>query len=157
MRRKQYRLKEFDYSQNAAYFVTFCTKGKQCVLGHVDIREPGEEPVVVLSPWGRIVEDAIRKIPLCYPIVDLDVYIVMPNHVHLLLIVENPDGQSAPTISRVIQQLKGSISKQIGQPIWQKLFYDHVIRGRNDYEKTWEYIRHNASKWVQDIYYNPTS
>ena len=59
----------------------------------------------------------------------------------------------APTISIVVQQLKGVITKQIGQPIWQKLFHDHVIRNRQDYLKIWEYIDNNPAKWEEDCFY----
>ena len=59
----------------------------------------------------------------------------------------------APTISTVVQQLKGTITKQIGCSIWQKLFHDHVIRGRNDYLEIWNYIEGNLSKWEEDCFY----
>ena len=59
----------------------------------------------------------------------------------------------APTISTVIQQLKGVVTKQIGHPVWQKLFHDHVIRGEMDYLKIWEYIDNNPTRWEEDCFY----
>ncbi len=59
----------------------------------------------------------------------------------------------APTISTVIQQLKGVVTKKIGKPIWQKLYHDHVIRGEADYLKIWEYIENNPTKWKEDCFY----
>ena len=80
----------------------------------------------------------------------------MPNYIHLLLQV-NTDANGrpmvAPTISTVVQQLKGTISKQIGCSIWQKLFHDHVIRAEQDYQKIWTYIDTNPVKWKEDCFY----
>ena len=59
----------------------------------------------------------------------------------------------APTISRIIQQFKGAVSKQIGFSMWQKLFYDHIIRNEQEYQKTWEYIDTNPLKWELDCYH----
>lgn len=81
----------------------------------------------------------------------------MPNHVHLLLQINtNADGRPmvAPTISTVVQQLKGIVSKQIGHSIWQKLFHDHVIRNAADYTKIWEYIENNPLQWKLDCFYS---
>ena len=80
----------------------------------------------------------------------------MPNHVHLLLQINtDPDGRAmlAPTVSRVVQQLKGVVTKQIGHSIWQKLFHDHVIRNEKDYLKIWEYIDNNPARWQEDCFY----
>ncbi len=60
---------------------------------------------------------------------------------------------SPPTVSRVVQQLKGVVTKQIGHCIWQKLFHDHVIRNEKDYSKIWEYIDNNPARWQEDCFY----
>ncbi len=78
----------------------------------------------------------------------------MPNHIHLLLqIHSDDDGRSmiAPTISSVLRQVKGKASKQAGCVIWQKSFYDHIIRGDKDYLDIWNYIDGNPSKWAEDV------
>ena len=111
---------------------------------------------VVLSGYGLVVQEAIRNISLIYPAVVVDHYVIMPNHIHLLLRIETDrDGRPmvAPTVSKVIQQLKGYITKQIGWSIWQKLFHDHVIRGERDYQKIWNYIEGNPMKWNEDCFY----
>lgn len=59
----------------------------------------------------------------------------------------------APTVSRIVQQMKGIVTKQVGAPIWQKLYYDHVIRNQHDYEQIWKYIDDNPLKWELDKYY----
>ena len=88
-----------------------------------------------LSQYGKIVEEAIEKISTIYPAITVDNYVVMPNHIHLLLqIHSDSSGRAmlAPTISKVVQQMKGFVTKQIGKSIWQKLFHDHVIRDEVD-------------------------
>ena len=111
---------------------------------------------VCLSPYGRIVEEAISNIQTVYPAISVDNYLIMPNHIHLLLQIrtdENGRAMLAPTISIVIQQMKGYVTKKIGSSIWQKLFHDHVIRDEAGYLKIWNYIEGNPSKWEEDCFY----
>ncbi len=75
---------------------------------------------------------------------------------HLLLQVNTDETgrpMVAPTISTVVQQIKGYVTKQIGIPIWQKLFHDHVIRNEQDYREIWEYIENNPAKWEEDCFF----
>ncbi len=93
-----------------------------------------------------------------YPAITVDHFVVMPNHIHLLLQINTDnDGRSmiAPTISTVIKQLKGVVSKQVGLAIWQKGFYDHVIRNEDDYLQVWNYIEGNPGKWLEDKLFVP--
>lgn len=109
-----------------------------------------------LSKCGMIVDKAINDIPLHYPFVSVDKYVVMPNHIHMLLTIHSEESgrpMVAPTISTVIQQTKGIVSKQIGYSIWQKLYYDHIVRNNNDYEEIWNYIDQNPQKWKNDKFY----
>ena len=77
----------------------------------------------------------------------------MPNHIHLIVVIQNGRTQFAPTISRIIKQFKGKITKQVGFCIWQKSFYDHVIRDEKDYLRICEYIENNPVKWTEDKYF----
>ena len=156
--RKPNRLPYFDYSTPGAYFITVCTKDRKCVLGQIVGASIARPQTVQLSEYGRIVERAICEIPMHYPAISVDHYTVMPNHIHLLLQIntdENGCAMRSPTISIVVQQLKGAISKQIGRSIWQKLFHDHVIRREKDYLKIWEYIDNNPTRWREDCFYEP--
>ena len=94
-----------------------------------------------------------------YPAITVDHAVVMPNHIHLLLQINTDiDGwpMTAPTISTVINQTKGVISKKAGFSVWQKGFYDHVIRSDNDYRDIWNYIEGNPGKWTEDkLYISP--
>ena len=154
-RRKPNRLEGYDYSTCGAYFITICTKGKENLfwqqppVGAASGRPP-------LTEAGRIVETAIRGIPDHYPAVTVDHYAIMPNHIHLLLDIHaGEDGRpvAAPTIGRVVNQLKGTISKRIGQPIFQKSYHDHIIRDREDYLIRGNYIDTNSVRWAEDEYY----
>ena len=103
-----------------------------------------------------IVDRAIGNIPEYYPAVSVDHYVVMPNHVHLLLQIHTDShGRPlvAPTIQTVIQQWKGVVTKQIGQSVWQKSFHDHVIRNETDYKMIWQYIDTNPVRWKNDCLY----
>ena len=154
--RKPNRLREYDYSAPAADFVTFCRKDRKNLLWENVGASIARPQTAVLSPFGRITETAIRNIPKYYPVVSVEHYVIMPNHVHLLLRIESEIGGRpvvAPTISAVVQQMKGFITKQIGKQIWQKLFHDHVIRGERDYLKIWEYIDSNPVRWKEDCFY----
>ena len=112
-------------------------------------------PRISLTPLGRIVDATIRAIPDHYPGISVDQYIIMPDHVHLILALRHigPDGRqiAAPTpLSNVIQQMKRITSMQAGISLWQKGFYDHVIRNDEDLANVRQYIRNNPLKWIQD-------
>jgi REP element-mobilizing transposase RayT len=154
--RKPHRLKNYAYNTPGAYFLTLCTENKNCILWERVGASIARPQTPQLSHYGRIVDASIREIPLHYPSISLDHYVVMPNHIHLLLQIHtDPHGQplDSPTVSRVVQQLKGSITKQIGHSIWQKLFHDYVIRGEADYLKIWQYIDTNPIRWAEDCFY----
>ena len=109
-----------------------------------------------LTSYGEIVDLAIRNIPAAYPQVTVDNYVIMPNHVHLLLQIHSDEGGrmlSAPTVGVIIGQMKRWASKQAGKSLWQKSFHEHVIRNENDYREIWEYIDNNPAKWLEDRYY----
>lgn len=156
MERKNIRLKNYDYRRNGAYFITICIKDKKKILGTISVGATiGRPSQIILSKYGQIVDNVILDIPNHYDNIFIDKYVIMPNHVHLIVVIDN-DGRAmhAPTVSKVIQQMKGTITKQIGYPIWQKLFYDHIIRNQHDYQQIWKYIDDNPLKWELDKYYN---
>lgn len=112
------------------------------------INRPSAE--VSLTSPGHLARQAILEIPNRYPGILVDTYAIMPDHVHLILAVQNvrPGGRqvAAPTsISTVIQQLKRAVSRSGGQALWQKSFYDHVIRNETDLAETRRYIRDNPA------------
>lgn len=92
-----------------------------------------------------------------YPTVQVEKYVVMPNHVHLLLTISEmgPARCPAPTIPKIIGALKSISTRKAGQAIWQRGYYDHIIRGSADYLRIWDYIDTNPAKWEEDEYYAP--
>ena len=108
-----------------------------------------------MSAFGNAVKDEIERINFVYSdIVKIDKYVVMPNHIHMIVVIDTYGRtQFAPTLSRVIKQFKGSITKQIRKSIFQKSFHDHIIRDEADYLKIWNYIETNPAKWQKDCFY----
>ena len=155
-KRKQSRLTEYDYSTPNACFITVCTENRRNLFWKnvgVAIGRPENLP---LTNLGMMVKQVIYDIPRHYPAITVDHAVVMPNHIHLLLQINiDIDGRpmAAPTISTAINQMKGVISKNAGFSVWQKGFYDHVIRNDNDYHDIWIYIEGNPGKWVEDKLY----
>lgn len=149
------RLKDFDYSLDGAYFITICSKDRKQIFSKV-IKSTDNvgANIVRLLPIGKIVEENINNIEAVYPCVKIINYIIMPNHIHIILLIDT-NGQTmfAPTITRVIKQFKGVVSKQVGFPVWQRNFYDHIIRSDSDLEEKMNYIFFNAQKWDEDEYY----
>ena len=172
-KRKDIRLKNYDYSSPGAYFVTICTEnrknyfwngsidpqtfkwcsvGANCVRpqnfwnGSIDPQtfkwcsvgancvRPQNLP---LSKIGKIVLDELERWNQTYPAVTLYSYVIMPNHLHIMVIISADEygrPQVAPTVERMVKQFKGAITKKVGNPIWQKSFIEHVIRNIKDYE-----------------------
>ncbi len=150
-KRKANRLSDFDYSAAGCYFITICTAEKQKILCSI-VGANCVRPQIMLSKIGQIIKNNIDILDKTYQTVSVDRYVIMPNHLHLILRIDGRT-QFAPTISRVIKQFKGSITKQVGIPIWQKSFYDHIIRDEKDYLRICEYIEHNPAKWAEDKYF----
>ena len=151
--RKPNRLTGFEYNTPHAYFITVCTKNRQHLLWDTVGAPIGRPSPLPLSSLGKIVEQAISGIPNHYPMITVDQYTIMPNHIHLLLQIHADEigrPMVAPTISTVVNQLKGIASKQAGFPLWQKGFYDHVIRNETDYAEVWNDIAGNPLKWEDD-------
>ena len=132
-----------------------CTKDRRCLLWHhvgATCGRPRETPP--LSDIGKIVDDEINKISVIYENVIIDKYVIMPNHIHMIIVLtENGRPQVAPTIPRIMQQFKGSISKKVGYSIWQKSYHDHVVRNELEYLEIWDYIETNPLRWEEDTYY----
>lgn len=107
-----------------------------------------------LTEYGRITEKYIRNIPAVYPHISVENYVIMPNHVHLLLLVGDGGQRAArPTISGVVRSVKALVRKETGKSLFQSSFYDHLIRDENDFLLHWDYIASNPGKWAEDEYH----
>ena len=155
------RLPWWDYSQAGWYFVTICTKDRQCVLGE------NVEGSMVLSPAGLIVEEEWRRAATARQHVELDEFVMMPNHLHGILVInEGPKKTSHRDVSTrsrlrphslgaIIGQFKSVCTKRIrgcgfSQFAWQTWFYEHIIRDEGSLETIRQYIVDNPGKWDLD-------
>ena len=162
-KRKPNRLAGYDYSQSGAYFITICAKGRHAIFGTVCVgRDDLGAPYVKLSEYGTVVENYICSIGQAYPNVTMEKFVVMPNHVHLLIgITRRENGAprlSRPTklVPRIVAALKRFTNKEAGWDLWQTSYHDHIVRSEADYLRIWNYIDTNPAKWRGDRYYTET-
>jgi putative transposase len=150
------RLPHYDYSSAGAYFVTLCTKDKNCLFGRV------EEGAMLLNNYGEMAERFLQILSVRYPGVILDEYVVMPNHVHAVLIIMDGDvGEThEPPLRRkfslplIMGFYKMNTAKELNQlrqtpgcPVWQRSYYERVIRNENELREIRSYIRNNPTQW----------
>ena len=164
-KRKQLRLRGFDYSTAGAYFVTICTHNRRNMLSRI-VGAIHESPETKLTECGKIVDKVINHISERFS-ATVESYVIMPNHIHLIIMIaegktpwaihESPlQGRSA--ISKIVGFLKMNASKEIHErygnfPVWQRGFYDHIIRNHEDYETIAKYIYENPARWQFDKLY----
>lgn len=172
--RRNLRLPEFDYSQPGAYFVTIVTQDRKPLFGHI---VDGE---MVLNEVGRMVQEVVDQIPEHYLEINVEVSVIMPNHIHLLFLITDvgagpracqpSNGQPqgvAPTkeqlsLPEIVHRIKSLTTHRylIGvrdkgwvrfeKHLWQRNYYEHVIRNERDYQATYDYIRSNPMNWEKD-------
>ena len=153
-KRKPTRLKDYDYSQNGAYFVTICTKGRKHLLSKIVGEGFHALPQNILTPIGIEIEKSIHYINNNYINVTIDKYVIMPNHIHLIVILDNSGGHGNPPLQNIIGQLKSYTTNKLGDTLWQRSYHDHIIRSEKDYREIWEYIDTNVLRWEDDCFYN---
>ena len=143
--RKSPRMKHFDYASPNYYFITICTRDRACLFGR-----PG-----ALNPLGRVAMEGILKIEDHFPGVTVDKFVIMPNHVHAIVILNG-----SADLSAIIGLYKSYVTKNIRKwipdlKVWQTSFHDHVIRNQTAYEKIWLYIDSNPNNWGKDCFFEP--
>jgi REP element-mobilizing transposase RayT len=153
------RLKEWDYSTPWWYYVTICTKDMKCCFGEI------KRGKMILNDLGNIANQFWNEIPKHYRFVELDCYVIMPNHFHGTTIINSVETGHAPslqmkrpTLGNVIGSFKSAVSKWANKNgynnfKWQPLFYDHIIRNEKDLHRIRTYIQNNPLKWELDEYY----
>ena len=146
-KRKPNRLREYDYSAKGAYFVTICAQDRRKILSSI----VGDDAHIVPKPYGIVAEKYIRNVP------EIDKYVIMPDHIHLIIQLDNGSmWASTPTdakkqqnrVSTIVRSVKVLVAKEIGESIFQRSYYDHVIRNQQDYDEIWQYIENNPRKWL---------
>jgi putative transposase len=164
--RRSIRFKEYDYARAGYYFVTICAKGRE----HIFASYPsgvgaGFTPAQLeLTCVGKIIDKNLHIISECYKNVFLDQYVVMPNHIHVIIIIEHENragARPAPTLGTIIGELKSRCMKDylhlieleninVSCKIWQRNYYEHVIRSDEELQKIRAYIVDNPANWEQD-------
>ena len=164
--RRSYRLKDYDYTQPGAYFVTICTKDRVCSLASI------KDGHLVLTEIGETANNRWLEIPEHFPRMRLDAYVIMPNHLHGLIFIEaisNSVGVQdleplrnrfqhiqPQSIGSAMRSFKAAVSSECKQTIdadfrWQRNFYDHVIRSEKELECIRNYIMRNQLLWSSDV------
>ncbi|MGD0828546.1 MAG: transposase [Desulfobaccales bacterium] len=170
-RRKITRLPGFDYAQEGAYFITICTHNRLCLLGEVIHQE------MRLNAWGRAIESEWLQTAKLRPYVSLDYYVIMPNHFHAVFFLQNheratqrvaptkekfPSGPAPWSVGAIVAQFKSQVTKPIKSSgripnscLWQRNYYEHVVRDEDDLNRIRQYIEDNPAIWLEDEYYSP--
>jgi putative transposase len=142
--RKGLRIRGFDYSFHGPYFVTVCTRNRRCILGEV------RNDRVALTRHGQVVVSEIERLPERLG-VELDDFVVMPNHVHLIVGLGTRARQASPLrLGTVVGSFKAGSSREVGRALWQRGYYDHVVRDEDDLARAREYIATNPIRWALD-------
>ncbi len=156
-KRKSLRLKDFDYSEAGSYFLTICTKNRKQILSTIKVGRGLAPAENHLSRYGLIAEEQIRDLEKRYPGLHVDAYVIMPNHIHLLLSMyetaENPSISAVLCAFKSITTIRCRKEGYPDQRLFQESFYDHIIRNKYDYQKIWEYIDSNVLRWELDRFY----
>lgn len=165
--RKSPRLKDFDYGKAGAYFITICTEHRKNILSSIPTLSsvgegsplPQDPCIPKLSYCGKITEKWITEISNKYADITVDCYVIMPNHVHLLLGLISDDGRGdpSPTVETVVGWLKYQVTREInktrntvGERVFQRSFHDHIVRSKDDYNEIRKYIHENPLHWQFD-------
>jgi putative transposase len=160
--RRSIRLRGYDYSQAGAYFITICTALRECVLGEIC------EGQMHLSAAVIAVERVWWELPTRFPAVGLDSFIIMPNHVHGIIVIQDMDGNAQGSeplraavrrmpLGRVVRAFKSlsgiEANRCLGRserPFWQRNYYEHVIRDDTSLTAIRQYIADNPARWPED-------
>jgi len=168
--RRSIRLKDYDYSQAGGYYVTIVVQGRECLFGEIVKRE------MFLNDFGKIADECWRSIPDHFPFVELGAYVVMPNHVHGIIVItdngrgaallrpyNHPDINDNPhkinvkpgSLGAIVRSYKSAVSYRIHKEhnttgIWQRNYYEHILRDEKDLQNKADYIEANPSLWDED-------
>jgi REP element-mobilizing transposase RayT len=144
--RKRTRLKEYDYSNNAYYFITICVKDKSEVFGKVAYNS------VSLNNYGLIVEKNLRDLAARFNSIEIDDYVIMPNHFHAIFILDNKNDKTKDSMSNIIGAFKSLTTIEIhknglSEFKWQRSYYDRIIRNEKELFNIKQYIEQNPLRW----------
>ena len=161
-KRKTTRLQGADYNSTGVFFLTICTKERRCSLSRIVGTGVPDGPLVELLPYGKIADKYICQLNDFYEDISVKGYVIMPNHIHIMVFVKGkengPSRTPVPTnqntiVARFVSTFKRFCNKEYGKNIWQYRSNDHIIRNREDYEDHLRYIHENPMRWEFDQLY----
>ena len=166
-KRKNTRMKNYNYNWMSSYFLTICSKNHVNIFGSITkkyIENKAEDfkervPItaeVKLTEIGKIVQQYIESSKEVYKNIDVENYVIMPNHIHLLLYVSYNDNETkkfSAEIPKYVSSLKHLVNKECGENVFQRSYHDHIVRGEKDFDKIWDYIDGNPIRWHEDCFY----
>lgn len=160
--RHSIRMKDYDYGLEGFYFVTIVCKNRKCILGEI------QDGKMILNEYGKIVQEQWENTSNVRPNVNTHGFVVMPNHFHAIVEIVSKRMPSADnstnvsldpmppspsqTLGSIIRGFKGAVSGKIGDSIWQRNYYDHIIRNQRDFDLVSEYILKNPQRWNDDMF-----
>ena len=154
--RKRIRLLDYDYSKSGTYFVTVCTTSRAPIFWQ-DIPSVGQGLCPCLSPRGIIVEEELKALLVRFSTLWIEKYVVMPDHIHVLLTLKRQGQSPCPTLGAVIGAFKSISTKRInreqgtpGEKIWQARYYEHIVRNEDDFLSICQYIKDNPARWLEE-------
>lgn len=165
--RKIIRIKDYDYSQTGYYFITICAHNHKHILGRI------KDGKMILNEYAEKINKLLNDFIFKIEDISLDIYVFMPNHIHLIIIIQNDNFEGNKILSQnkigifeIVRQFKSlstmiyidGVKNGLYEPydkrLWQRSYYDKVIRDNQTYEKIYEYIENNPLKWEIDKYYS---
>ena len=162
-RRKSIRLKGYDYSQNGAYFVTICTQHREHLFGRI------VDGKMMLNHAGKIAQNELQKTLTIRKNMDIYCFVIMPNHIHFIVVIVGaycntplPVQFISPSnnLGSMIRGYKSTVTKQINKfrktpkrSIWQRNYYEHIIRNAKSLGQISEYIFANPKNWENDMFF----
>ena len=173
-KRKPLRLSKHDYSKNGVYFVTICVIDRHCILGKIHVGDDAlgvplseQRHTVELSSIGKIVDEQLNDFSHFYDHIKIDRYIIMPNHIHMILVVSIDGTSRAPSpttdnenqaltdkfVPQFVSTLKRFIHKKCGFTIFQRSYNDRIVRNYEEYNRICKYIHENPRNWKHDKYH----
>lgn len=164
-KRRSIRLPGYDYSQAGAYYITVCTRDRKCLFGHL------ADGQMQLNDFGQVVQSVWVGLRQFCQDIELDAFVIMPNHIHGVIAIHDPVGaiHESPSharqgvqgrrmlLSKIVGRLKMVSAKQInalcgspGQPLWQRNYYEHIVRDEEALNRIRQYIADNPAQWEFD-------
>ena len=155
--RRAMRLKDYDYRQNGAYFITICVEDSLHLFGKI----PDQD--MILNDAGEMIHHWWAKIPEKFPTIELDLSVVMPNHMHGIICISDEKNKisisqavawfKTMTTNAYIRAVKASGWRRFNGQLWQHTFYDNIIRNEIALKEIQEYVLYNPARWNEDKYY----